>query len=156
MSLPVRLLLIIGLLALGFAAGWRVCDWRNDAAQLQEEREDRALAKARQVFTDRLALLLEHQRSVKADKDRTIIKEVVRYESLTPADRRCALDGNWRMLHDAAATGTPADPAGLAARTAPPITDAAALETVAGNYEACRDYIDQLNGWNDWWGGVKR
>jgi hypothetical protein len=60
------------------------------------------------------------------------------------------------VLHDAAATGEPADAARVAAGAAEPVTDAAALSTVAGNYEQCREYIEQLRGWQQWWGEVSR
>ena len=62
----------------------------------------------------------------------------------------------WRLLHDAAATGEPAEPARLAAGAAEPVADAAAIGTVAGNYEQCREYIEQLRGWQRWWGEVSR
>ena len=121
---------------------------------------DQALAYAaeiveRQGRVDALAADLEAERSRRVPKNRIITKEVIRYAQL-PADRRCELDPAWRVLHDAAATGEPADPARVAAGDADPVADAAALETVAGNYEACREYIDQLRGWQRWWGEVSR
>jgi hypothetical protein len=121
---------------------------------------DQALAYAaeiveRQSKVDALAADLEAERAKRIQKNRVITKEVVRYETL-PADRRCTLDPAWRLLHDAAATGEPADTARVAAGDAEPVADAAALETVAGNYEQCREYIDQLRGWQRWWSEVSR
>lgn len=121
---------------------------------------DQALAYAaeiveRQGRVDALAADLEAERSRRVPKNRIITKEVVRYAQL-PADRRCELDPAWRVLHDAAATGEPADPARVAAGAAEPVADAAALGTVAGNYEQCREYIEQLRGWQRWWGEVSR
>lgn len=121
---------------------------------------DQALAYAaeiveRQGKVDALAADLEAERAKRIPKNRIITKEVVRYETL-PADRRCTLDPAWRLLHDVAATGEPADPARVAAGAAEPVADATALEVVAGNYEACREYIERLRGWQRWWGEVSR
>lgn len=121
---------------------------------------DQALAYAaevaeRQGKVDALAAELEAERAKRIQKNKIITREVVRYETL-PADRRCTLDPAWRLLHDAAATGEPADTARVADGDADPVADAAALETVAGNYEACRDYIEQIEGWQRWWDEVSR
>ena len=121
---------------------------------------DQALAYAaeiveRQGKVDSLAADLEAERTKRIPKNRIITKEVIRYAQL-PTDRRCELDPAWRLLHDSAATGEPADTARVVAGAARPIGDAAALETVAGNYDQCREYIDQLRGWQRWWGEVSR
>lgn len=121
---------------------------------------DQALAYAaeiveRQSKVDALAANLEAERAKRIPKNKIITREVVRYAQL-PADRRCTLDPAWRLLHDAAATGEPADAARVAAGAAPPVGDAAALEVVAGNYEQCREYIEQVRGWQRWWGEVSR
>lgn len=127
----------------------------EDAAKLDQALAYAAEIVERQGRVDALAADLEAERAKRTTKNRVITKEVIRYAQL-PADRRCTLDPAWRVLHDAAATGEPADPARVAAGAAEPIADAAALETVAGNYEACREYIDQLRGWQRWWGEVSR
>lgn len=121
---------------------------------------DQALAYAaeiveRQGRVDALAADFEVERAKRIPKNQIITREVVRYAQL-PADRRCELDPAWRLLHDAAATGEPANTARVAAGDAEPVTDAAALETVAGNYEQCREYIEQLGGWQRWWGEVSQ
>lgn len=126
-----------------------------DAADLY----DQALAYAaeivrRQGAVDALAAELEAERQKRIPKNRIITREVVRYVEL-PAARRCTLDPAWRLLHDAAATGEPADSARVAAADAAPVTDAAALDTVAANYEHCRDALAQLNGWQQWWRAVQ-
>lgn len=127
----------------------------EDAAKLDQALAYAAEIVERQGRVDALAADLEAERAKRTTKNRVITKEVIRYAQL-PADRRCTLDPAWRVLHDAAATGEPADPARVAAGAAEPVADAAALETVAGNYEACREYIDQLRGWQRWWGEVSR
>lgn len=110
----------------------------------------------RQAAADELAADLETARGAQAPKDRIIYRDVIRYETLTPASARVVLDGRWRLLHDAAATGTPADPAGLAAGAADPVEDAAALEVVSDNYETCRGWRDALTGWQRWFAEVKK
>ena len=127
----------------------------EDGAKLDQALAYAAEIVERQGKVDALAADLEAERAKRIPKNRVITKEVVRYETL-PADRRCTLDPAWRLLHDAAATGEPAEPARLAAGAAEPVADAAALGTVAGNYEQCREYIEQLRGWQRWWGEVSR
>ena len=128
-------------------------------ASLDQQRLDDAIAYAdeivaRQGAVDALAADLAAERAKRVPKNRTITREVIRYVELPP-DRRCTLDPAWRLLHDAAATGEPADTTRVVAGAADPVEDAAALESVAGNYEQCRDYITQLEGWQRWWGEVK-
>ena len=126
---------------------------------LDKQRLQDALAYAAEIVdlqghVDTLSASLEAQRTKQRPKNRSITREVIRYVDI-PADRRCTLDPAWRLLHDAAATGQPADTARVAAGAAEPVTDAAALETIAGNYEQCRDHIAQLDGWRRWWNQVK-
>lgn len=125
---------------------------------LDSQRLDDALAYAGEITrqqgrADALAADLEAERQKRIPNNRTITREVIRYVEI-PAHRRCTLDGAWRLLHDGAATGQPADTARVADGAAEPVEDAAALETVATNYEQCREYIAQLEGWQRWWGEV--
>lgn len=121
----------------------------------QEQRDDDRLAAAqlaaKQRRVDALSATLEAARAAQKPKDRIITKEIIKYATTIPADRRCTLDGAWRVLHDAAATGQPADPARLDAGAAQNITDAAALDTVGENYNRCRDAIEQVTGWQAWY-----
>jgi len=149
-----RTLLALGLVAATLAAAYLLGRSHESAAQAEAQN---TLARAyaaeiltRQAAVDALGAELEAERTTRRTADRTITREVIRYVEL-PADRRCTLDGAWRLLHDAAATGTPADTARVADGSAPAIADAAALETVAGNYEQCRDLAAQLDGWQRWW-----
>ena len=127
----------------------------EDGAKLDQALAYAAEIVERQSKVDALAVELETERAKRIPKNRIITREVVRYAQL-PADRRCTLDPAWRLLHDAAATGEPANTARVAAGDAEPVADAAAIETVAGNYEQCREYIDQLRGWQRWWSEVSR
>lgn len=87
--------------------------------------------------------------AAQSGKDKTITKEIVKYEFITPPGLRCTLPGAFRLLHDAAATGNPtAPPAGaLDAASADPIEDAPLLETIGHNYTACRRAIAQVEAW---------
>lgn len=77
----------------------------------------------------------------------TIVREVPVY---VPA--QCDADGHlpagWRVLHDAAASGQPADPARTA--DAQPVAPDAAAETVARNYLTCRETAEQLTALQQW------
>lgn len=153
-----RILLVLGLLG-ATHGGLYLLGRSHEAGAHAQQQRDQALAYAgeivrRQAAVDGLAAELEAARSARRAADRTITREVIRYVEL-PADRRCTLDGAWRLLHDAAATGAPADSARLADGSAAPVADATALEAVAGNYEQCRDALEQLNGWQQWWRAVQ-
>lgn len=88
-------------------------------------------------------------RAAQAPKDRIITREVARYVQVTPAEHRCQLPAAWRMLHDAAATGTPiaTGPGSVAFGAGAGVEDAAAIETVADNYAAARECGEKLDGW---------
>lgn len=138
-----------------FLFGKRVEEGEAAQAQLESERLLTALLNRKQKRVDTLGQQLAHAKADRAGRDRIIIQEVYRYEHVTPAADRCTLPGAWRLRHDLAATGEPADPTRLAAGDARPVTDAAALGTVAGNYIQCRDAIEQVKGWQVWWSAVQ-
>jgi hypothetical protein len=148
-------LLLVGLLLGSYLHGRNTMV--GEIAREQRDNEHLAAAQlaAKQRRVDVLSATLEAARAAQKPKDRIITKEIIRYETTVPADRRCMLDGAWRVLHDAAATGQPADPARLAAGAAASVTDAAALDTVGENYNRCRDAIDQVTGWQAWYAIVK-
>lgn len=76
-----------------------------------------------------------------------VIREVPIY---VPA--QCDADGRlpagWRVLHDAAASGQPADP--TRAADAQPVAPDAAADTVARNYLTCRETAEQLTALQQW------
>lgn len=151
--------LIAAVLVIALTVASHLGAYAAGRGSLDKQRLQDALAYASEITeiqaqVDTLSASLEAKRAQQSTKNRTITREVIRYVD-TPADRRCTLDPAWRLLHDAAATGQPADTARVAAGAAEPVTDAAVLETVAGNYENCRDHIAQLDGWRRWWNQVK-
>jgi len=134
----------------GFGMGWSVHSDREDAKRLQlfgKAVEKQAVV---QQAVDALGTMQAATLATQAVKDRIITREVIRYVQVTPAADRCTLPGTWRVRHDAAATGDPAQATGLAADTAHPVADDTALATVAENYTACRGYIEQVAGWQAW------
>lgn len=136
--------------AIGFGAGWSVHADREDAARLRQVVQVVEKMDADQQAVDQLGSQQAKSNADQAVKDRVITREVIRYVQVTPADARCTLPGTWRVRHDAAATGDPAQAAGLAADAAIPVADDTALATVAENYTACRGYIEQVAGWQAW------
>jgi hypothetical protein len=142
-------LVIIGIALTSYAHGRHVAEGEIAAAQ-----RDIAIAYAGKIVengekADELATQNNTLRAAQAPKDRTIIKEVTRYEFIETPGHRCTLPGTWRLLHDAAATGQPpATEAGpLAPGSADPVEDTAALATLADNYIACRDTTAKLEAW---------
>lgn len=139
----------VGLFLTGYFHGRHVVE-----GEIAEAQRTIAVAYAGRVVAaqDEAAALATENATLRQQRetvDRIIVKEVVRYETLTQPALRCTLPGAWRMLHDAAATGEapPAAAGSLAAQHADPVEDAAALATVADNYAACRDAIEQVAAW---------
>ena len=151
----IAILLLAAVLTASHLTAYHMGRRAEDSAKLDQALAYAAEIVERQGRVDALAVELETERAKRIPKNRIITREVVRYETL-PADRRCTLDPAWRLLHDAAATGEPADAARVAAGDAEPVADATALRVVADNYEQCREYIEQVRGWQRWWGEMSR
>lgn len=125
-----------------------------EAGEQAKTQLDKALAYAGEIVAqqDRADVTADHieqLRKAAGKANRVITKEVTRYVEVTKPADRCDLPATWRVRHDAAATGAATDTEALAvaAAGAGAVADAAALETVADNYEACRGYIEQVKGW---------
>lgn len=122
--------------------------------EIAQAQRDIALAYAaeivnKQSIADQLAIDLAALRQAQTPKDRVITKEIIKYESTTPARQRCTLPGRFRVLHDAAATGdaTAAETGPLATPAPDPVEDTALLQTLGENYTACRETAARLTGW---------
>lgn len=153
MSLSMKLLLVVIAALTLFAGGtWTGYEF-SEGQHAQELLEQQALADAQDKKlrrdNDALNATLAKERNAQRPKDRIITKEVIRYEQVVTS--RCTLDPRWRMLHDAAATGEPPDTGRYIAGAGDPVTDAAAIETVADNYETCRECQHRLSGWQRYW-----
>lgn len=144
------LCLAIGALVGGWS-GWVLRGGIEDAKRLKAVQAGIAKTAEGKAKGDELGARQAQAQANQAAKNQIITKEVIRYVEVTPAADRCTLPGTWRVRHDAAATGEPTEPASLAHGATDPVTDAAALETVADNYASCRHAIEQVTGWQSWW-----
>lgn len=155
MSLSMKLLLVVIAALTLFGAGSKIGYEFSEGQHAQELLEQQALADAQdkklRTDNDTLNTQLGREREAQKPKDRIITKEVIRYEQVVPAASRCTLSAQWRMLHDAAATGEPPDTGRYLAGADGPVTDAEAIETVADNYETCRECQHRLTGWQRYW-----
>lgn len=135
------------------AAGWGyIKGARSVQADWSEERINQSVAVVRiqarqaQINERVVTQYVDRVRTVR-EAGETIVKEVPVY---VPA--QCDADGRlpagWRVLHDAAASGQPADAARAA--DAQPVAPDAAAETVARNYLTCRETAEQLTALQQW------
>lgn len=108
-----------------------------------------AAAEARQDYLDavargdeisaKLAAAQAENRRLRND----LANDVDRLRGLCPA--------GLRLIHDAAATGTPLSDAARASLDTPATVDARPIASaIAGNYAECRGCLDQLNALIDW------
>lgn len=139
-----RLLLALSLVAVGWVRGATGVQTRWDAERAARTQHV-AIVKVRQADAtfQVITRYVDRIRTVQVAGN-TIIQEVPRY---VPLDSP-ALPGGWRLLHDAAARGEPADAARSA--DAPPVSAQDAATTVANNYLACHEQAEQLIALQDW------
>lgn len=135
-----------------FSAGQSHQRQKQQLASLSEQ-----LTETQQVLdeTRRQATVTSEVLSARAESKArivTVTKEIVREVPVLVPAGTPPLPGGWRVLHDAAAEGVPADPASGA--DAAPVGAAEAAETVVENYGACRDTADQLARLQEWIRGV--
>lgn len=179
LGLPAKLLILIAGLAFAFAAGWRVCDWRNDARLLESERQAAAQYRA---GTERL-LRLNHSigqdlaiaRTRAADERRTFARRLhdntqplafcmpgIRPAGSPPDPDPVRLSADFgRLWNDALAIGLPADHRPGRDHGPDPWADPAAsvtpedaLGNLAENGEQCNDLRERLIQAQRWAVGV--
>lgn len=122
-----------------------------------QDRWDKATAEQ----SSAIAIARQHQASVTervvtryVDRVRTVREagETIVHEVPVYVPTQCDSDGRlpagWRLLHDAAASGEPAEPSRAA--DAQPVAPDAAAETVARNYLSCRLTAEQLIALQAW------
>lgn len=110
------------------------------AVATRAEQQTTATHAVETVYVDRWNTITE--------KGKTIIKEVPTYvPASTPP-----LPGGWRVLHDAAATGTDPDTVSKAAggAAAAPVPAQDAIATVVDNYTGCRRNAAAVEAWQAW------
>lgn len=140
-------------LALGFAGGWRVDEWRHGAADAKAALHTvHTVAAQGQVSTVAAAQDAAVQTEIRW-RTRTLVEKVTTY--VTPdTDRSFPLPVGLVRVHDAAAAGVDVsavpDPAGRP-DDAPAAFEASDLgRTVAANYGECRADQARLTALQDW------
>jgi hypothetical protein len=155
MSLQFKLLigLLAGLVisAVSVKVTYDYCEGRQAIAEREELKRGIALGNHLRAGANALDEKSTARETEQRAKDKIITKEVIRYVETTPAAQRVVLPGTWRVRHDAAATGQPAADQAGADAAGEPVTDAAAIETVADNYESCRRDKGRLQDFQDRW-----
>jgi len=134
------LALILGAGLGGFAAGWRVHDWRDGAAATGAAKAVVAVVSRRAALSQSVAVaaqaVQDHVRTV----TRTLIQEVPTYVAPS-TDARFALPVGFVRMHDAAAAGLDLPPAPQGPRepddAASGLAVSAAARVIVGNYGAC-------------------
>lgn len=145
-------------LAVGFAGGWTVRDWKagadGEAAAQEKVREvTRIVYREREQAdaTSRIETAAAEAQVQIRTVTRTLIQEVPVY--VTPdADARCVVPAGFVRVHDAAAAGRPVpDPAGLADDAPSGLELSAVAATVAENYgDVCAANARQLSDLQAW------
>jgi len=97
--------------------------------------------------TERVVTQYVDRVRVVRDQADAVIREVPIYVRQT-CDDDGRLPSGWRLLHDAAASGRLADPAGAA--DAQPVDPQTAARAVAENYAGCRENAEQLTALQRW------
>lgn len=152
-ALPVWVPYAVVAILVVVVAGWgygRGASVVQDRWDIERGRQQTVVAVVRQrqaEVTERvITQYVDRVRTVR-EAGETVIREVPVYVP-TQCDSDGRLPAGWRVQHDAAASGRPADAAGFA--DAAPIAPDAAAETVARNYLACRLNAEQLIALQAW------
>lgn len=150
-----KLSLLLGVAAVagGFAAGWKVHDWRDAASQLHAT-QAAVRTVQRQAATSQ-AIAVGDQRA--QDRVRTVTRRLIEKVPVhvTPQiDRAFPLPWGFVRVHDAAVRGddlsaapeSAAEPDDAASDVAP----SRAVTVIAGNYGACRADRQRLTDLQAW------
>ncbi len=147
-SMPYRILAVVvlglALVAFGWVKGAQHGEAKLQAAEARALKEGVRIVTLRGAVTTKIETKYLPQIARQQVITETILKEVPIYVPTSTAD----LPGGFRVLHDAAATGSIPDPARIADAAAVPAQGAA--ETIAGNYGACRADQIKLIGLQEW------
>lgn len=154
--LVLQVILLLGIAAAPFAL-YGYAHQRGAESVRQQWLADRAIQQAEikrlqaQFAAAAAKVVTEYVDRVQVVRERgkTIVREVPVY---VPSDS-CDLPAGFRVLHDAAATGSDVpSPAGRTDAAAVPARDAAA--TVASNYATCHEISQRLRSLQQWAAGL--
>lgn len=143
----VILLVLTAIAALGFGMnyGRAMVQAAWDAEKLEVAAEIARIRERQTVVNQVVETVYVDRVQVIREQGKTIIKKVPQYvPSNTPP-----LPPGWRLLHDAAASGSALPDTPSLADVAPVGADTAAV-TVAENYASCRQAIEQVKAWQEW------
>ena len=127
--------------------GWNERDAIAQAEAKAAEESALRLMALRQKITERVVVKYRTQIETVEKEGQEVIRVI---EKIVPSDA-CPIDGSFRVLHDAAASGQlPKAPGGIDATGAAPVPVAVAAETVAANYQICRLNALQLGALQEW------
>ena len=147
------LLLSAATLAGGFAAGWKIHDWRDAAGQLHSAQT--AVRTVQRQSAANQAIAVRDQRA--QDQVRTVTRRLIEKVPVyvTPQiDRAFPLPWGFVRLHDAAVRGDDlsAAPTGSAEPddAASDVTASRAAAVIAGNYGDCRADRERLADLQAW------
>lgn len=146
--LPYRILAVTVIAAAIAAIGWvngaAHVQAKWDTATVKQSLTVARVENAQAESTVKIVTQFVDRVRVVKETGAALTREVVRY---VPSDS-CDLPPGYRVLHDAAARGEPADTAGNADAPAVPAQDAAAA--VIDNYTACHANAEQLVALQNW------
>ncbi|HXQ16901.1 MAG TPA: hypothetical protein VN814_19995 [Caulobacteraceae bacterium] len=137
----------------GFAAGWKVHDWRDGAAEVHAARTAVSTIQRQAAASQTIAVADQAAQDRVRTVTRTLIEKVPVYVSAT-TDARFPLPVGFVRLHDAAAAGDdlPAVAPGAdgADDAASDVAASAAATVIVGNYGAChadQARLAELQAW---------
>jgi hypothetical protein len=137
----------------GFAAGWKVHDWRDGAAQVQAAQSAVKTVQRQAAASQAIAVSDQRTQDRVRTVTRTLIQKVPVYVSAT-TDARFPVPWGYVRLHDAAAVGDDLSAAASGPdRPDDAASDVAASEAarvVVANYGACRADQARLAELQDW------
>lgn len=146
-----RVLVYAALALVLFAAVWMWGYTRGKATLFEYQAKQAtaavAVARARNVVTERVVKEYIRVAGVTQTITQTIEKEVVKYAYLNPGS---CLDARWRELHDAAAEDRLPAPPIVAHGAAGAPTAATAIAAVTDNYAACHRNAERLAALQKW------
>lgn len=152
-----RLWLVGGVLAVLAFAGYYVnaALTERDTLRLKVTLLNASLASALDASKVTEAVLSSRVQSSAAIKTKAKNVQVEIEKRLPDSPTACVLPADWRVLHDAAATGDEVPPA-TSGTDAATVTAKEAASTIADNYEASLDNADRLLKLQQWIEGVSR
>lgn len=130
---------------LGFSAGERKGLTQLDKYKAELVEKEKRIQELMAETSDKI--VTQYVDRVKVIKEKQIVY-VDRIQDSLPVQYN--LSNGWVYLHDQAVKGEDADPTRVADAGASTITDAAALETIIGNYVRYEEVSEQLRSLQQW------